>query len=715
MKPFQQIFPGAQTPTMTLEVAHKSGRIPPGSYTFLECFCTRPACDCRRVALLVVDAKLRHKAQIHLSLDDEGPFSGPYLDPVSYQAPYADELLDFCVHSLNSRPDWLERLQRHYGEVRELVDGRPYCGKPFPPTGQLFFRAMPSPDLESALRESIRHDGRLCGARVRLDAGKALNGMERLFELSLQAGGDASVAVTLALREELQRHLLANPPAVEELSALLCDLSGDSATDQERTAALRLLRHTLDFYMVEAQGGLPGARQQMQRLQRALLSRVFQGDAPAVVQREVIAVLADLRVPLIPQLERLITGDALPQEGGELFLPGVMDRFAASGLVSPFDGADEMLGLFAVSDAEMLPGLVWEMLNADTPLLRDVAALFLFNGDTELSRGVARMLAAVEGGSISPETLSRLIVTRNWFDEPVRGCIDEAVANARKARVPCAHMPTPPEVGVLAGPLDGRGNQLLYAIAPDGGGHAACTVSLTEGGGVVECSVTRLSSDAEREAFLAAVRNRGFCLDSSLEYLDLRMAHALAQGNEQGRAPGHWMVRAAEILGCNHWKAAPLDTGSELEAMQEEIADNTPLFLEPAEQIASLEESGEWCRYRALFGGWREEGSAVARVILDTDRGSMRNAAALIERLCDQFLEQKRQTLVERLVLQALWLKSSPQAPIAWQRMYHVAQAVADPSIALKEIPLAVSVAKQTLKAYQARTASSGGAEVDPA
>lgn len=715
MKPYRQIFPGAQAPTMTLEVAQRSGRIPPGKYTFLECFCTRPACDCRRVALLVVDGKMRHKAQMHLSLDDEGPFSGPHLDPISYQAPYADELLDFCVHSLNSRPDWFERLQRHYREVRELVDGSPYCGKPFPPPGELFFRAMTSPDLESSLRDSIRHDGGLCGSRVRLDAGKALTGSERLLELSLQAGPDASIAVTLALREELHRHLMVNPRACEELAALFSLFSSDTPEAPERTAALRLLRHTLDFYMVEAQGGLPGARLQVQRVQRALLLHVFHGDAPAGLQRDVIAVLLEARVPLIPELERALSGDALPQEGGDPFVPGVIERFAASGLVSPFDGADEMLGLFAVSDAEVLPGLAWEMLSADTPLLRDIGALFLYNGDTELSRGVARMLAAVEGGSITPETLSRLIVTRNWFDDPVRGCVDEAIGNARKSRVACAHMPTPAEVSVLAGALDGGGNQLFYAVAPDGGGHAACTVLLKEGGGVAQCTVTRLSSGCELETFLAAVRNRGCFIDSSLDYLGLRVSHALAQGNEQGRAPGHWMVRVAEILGCNRWKAAPLDTGRELEAMREEIADNAPLFLESAEQVASLEESGAWCRYRALFGAWKEEGSAVARVIGDTDPGSRKNAAAVIERLCDQLLEQKRQTLVERLVLQALWLKSSPQAPIAWQRMYHVAQAMADPSIALKEIPLAVSVAKQTLKAHLARTASRIGAEGDPA
>lgn len=714
MKPFQQIFPGAQAPAMTLETAQKSGRIPQGSYTFLECFCTRPACDCRRVVLLVVDGKMRHKAQIHLSLDDEGPFSGPYLDPVSYQAPYADELLDFCVHTLNSCPDWLERLQRRYGEVREFVDGRPYC-KPFPLPGQLFFRAMPSPDLESSLRESIRHDGRLCGARVRLDAGKALTGMERLMELSLQAGTGASLGVVLALREELHRHLLANPSAGEELAALLCTLSGAPAEDPERDAALMLLRHTLDFYSIEAQGGRPGARQQMQRVQRALLSRVVQGDAPSALQREVIAVLAEARVPLIPELERVVSGDALPQETGEPLLPGVIKRFAASGLVSPFDGADEILGLFAVSDAEMLPGLVWEMLNADTPLLRDIAALFLFNEDTELSRGVARMLAAVEGESITAGTLSRLIVTRNWFGDPVRCFIDEAIGNARKARVACAHLPSPPEISVIAGPLDGGGNQLFCAVVTDGDGHAGCTVSLLEGGGVAECTVTRLSSGTEREAFLAAVRTRGCCLESSLDFLDLRIAHALAKGNDQGRAPGHWLVRAAEILGCNRWKAAALDTERELQVMQEEIYENTPLFLEPAEQIASLEESGEWCRYRAIFGGWREEGSSVARVIGHTEPGSKRNTAAVIARLCDQLLEQKRQTMVERLVLQALWLKSSPQPPVAWQRMYHVAQAMADPSIALKEIPLAVSVAKQTLKAYQARTAPHDGAEGDPA
>ena len=60
MKPYHQIFPNAAGSTMTLELLAQSGRIPKGSYAFVECYCTTPGCDCRRVALLVLDQKQRH-------------------------------------------------------------------------------------------------------------------------------------------------------------------------------------------------------------------------------------------------------------------------------------------------------------------------------------------------------------------------------------------------------------------------------------------------------------------------------------------------------------------------------------------------------------------------------------------------------------------------------------------------------------------------------
>lgn len=153
-EPFYRIFPDSRQPATTLVLNRKTGAIPKGSYALVEYYCTVP-CDCRRVTLVAVNEKLKEKAVIHLGFDQEGPMAGPYLDASSRQAPYAPELLKFCVDLLNSDHLWLARMYRRYGAVRQMVDGKPYRGRRFPKPGKLEYAVMPPPDLEAELEQSL--------------------------------------------------------------------------------------------------------------------------------------------------------------------------------------------------------------------------------------------------------------------------------------------------------------------------------------------------------------------------------------------------------------------------------------------------------------------------------------------------------------------------------------------------------------------------------
>ncbi|WP_224982555.1 hypothetical protein [Geomonas agri] len=728
MKPYHQIFPNAAGSTMTLELLAQSARIPRGSYAFVECYCTTPGCDCRRVALLVLDQKQRQKAMICLGFDGDGPFSGPYLDGSTYQVPYAADLLDFCVHTLNSRPDWVTRMYERYREVRELIDGSPYRGRAFPLPGDLFYRALPAPDLESMLTESVRHGFTPSCPQPPCAGEGSPSGLMRLVELYARAGVSAPIAVLLGLQDELHRHLLADPLAVEELASLLATLGRDAKADHDRvSAALRILSLTLEFYQVEAAGGRPGARAQLQRLQSALALRVYRERSGTQLRLSVADILLRSRLNLIAELQGIcqaVEGEGEAQgsldvgaASSEEFVAGILRHFAAAGVTCPFAGAQEILELFSVNDPELRPGLTWELLTADAPFLREIAALLVFDPDPELSREVARMLVAVAGATLTPTTLRRLIMARNWFAEPTRSIVDQTINNARRGRVPCAHLEPPGEETVYASCLDGSGGQVFDIIVADQGAYAGCTVTLLEENGIADCTVVRLETRRDREDFVRAARSRRCCLPSTGDYLDLRVGMALAAGSEAGRVPGHWLVRAAELLGRDHWKGSTCDPVQMLQLLAQEAKGGRHLRSQfpsgghegsldsPSEQLLALEESGRWHGYRALFGQWRVEGSAVDRVI-EAARGAGKalKTATVLERLCDQVLEQQRPVLLQRLVLQTLWLKAAGgEAPIPWQQMYYVAQAVADDSIALKEIPLAVSIARQSYTAYRKR------------
>lgn len=582
MTPYHEIFRHEPLPALTLDVARKSGGIPKGSYRFLECYCTEPGCDCRRVVVTVVNEKGRRQALIHLALDAGVPCAGPYLEPAGYQAAHATALLEFFASQLNSRPDCLMRIHEQYREVRELVDQKRYRGRSFPAPGKILLRPMPAPDLHSFLEESLTHSrGHMaavraltvrCGPSSRKPGGKgtpgshgapgAAPGMAGLVELYAEAGPSGPVGILLALQDELRRHLLAHPAAGEELASMLPVLCRQSPQNDEKIdAALRMLHDVLDFYRVEAEGGSAAARQQMQRFQKALALRIFVENDDVDLRLAVTGILSGARVKLIPDLleasSRSVTGDGartdLHEPTKEEFLCGIADSLRSMGVISVFAGAQEILQLCA-GDPELQIPLAGALMTAEDPFLREISALLIFNCDPDAPLQVSQFLASVAGSSITPETLRRLIISRNWFPEAIRKNIDRAINAARTARVACAPLARPPSLTVYASPVDGSGAQGLHAVVPDGTGYAVCSLALKLQTGIEDCFVRHLKTRRELDALVGKLLRRHCCRESSPEYLDQRVCRALADGARRGIAPGHWVLCCAEMLGRDGWR-----------------------------------------------------------------------------------------------------------------------------------------------------------------
>ncbi|BCG46964.1 hypothetical protein GEOBRER4_n1783 [Citrifermentans bremense] len=719
MKPYREIFPNAEQQEVTLELPRKTGRIPKGNYSFLEYYCTEPDDDCRQVMVSVINEKSRPKATIRFALDASGAFTGPYLDPASYQSPYAQDLAQTFTDLLNARPEWQQRIQRRYREVRELADKKPYSGSPFPKPGQIWYRLTSPPELEDVLEESLKH-GR-AGASPSSPSvkqpgtgpakGVAATGMQRFVDLYAKAQA-GPVGAMLAVQEELRRHLLADPFAGEELAALLPPLCRRSPQDDEKIdAALRLLHDMLDFYQVEIEGGRAGAKSQMERFQGALARRVMMENQDIDLSLTVARILSESRVELIAELrdadKRLLrtgtdrTDLQAPEE--EDLLTGIARSLKDMGMVSPFAGADEILQLSAASDAELRAPVISELMTADDPFLREIAALMLFHPDPAHALEVSRLLVAIEGGRIGHETLRRLIMARNWFPADVRRNVDQAITNARKARIECAPLPKPLPLTVYASSIDGSGAQNFQLLLQEDAGFSSCFILLKQGTGVAASSVEQIKSRPERDKLVVKLAHGSSYLESSPQYLDLRVCQALADGVANGVTPNHWFVRIAELLGRDRWKGTPLDAGNELLLLRDEIDSLSPALLEESEYVGALEESGRWLLdFPAFFGSWAETGDAAAGEVDAAMTGRGRGVdASVIARVFTNLLEPKRDAWLDRLVVETLWLRHARSAPLKWQRMYHVAQAVADRTVALKEIPLMTAVAHRTVELYR--------------
>lgn len=153
MTPFVERFPelGArETRSMTV-----TGRddLPDGEYGFIELYCNEPHCDCRRVMVVVLRPQTGWKqfwATINYGWEsrefylqwagapkgDQGPWEGPFLDPLATQSRYAPALLELFKSLLQS-PAYVERLKSHYPLFRAAVEKNPpgSDSHPSPPGG----------------------------------------------------------------------------------------------------------------------------------------------------------------------------------------------------------------------------------------------------------------------------------------------------------------------------------------------------------------------------------------------------------------------------------------------------------------------------------------------------------------------------------------------------------------------------------------------------
>jgi hypothetical protein len=113
--------------------------IPRGVYAFTEFFCADPKCNCQRVLIKVLRSELagtdpEDVATISYSWATKSnrewyrliaEMGNPVLDPLHPQASYAQDLLEFWTEMIRHDAAYLERIKRHYHELRAAYADSP--------------------------------------------------------------------------------------------------------------------------------------------------------------------------------------------------------------------------------------------------------------------------------------------------------------------------------------------------------------------------------------------------------------------------------------------------------------------------------------------------------------------------------------------------------------------------------------------------------------
>jgi hypothetical protein len=725
MVPYPLIFPDAREGVVGLNLPRKVGKAKAGEYSFVEAYCVEEDCDCGRTAILVIDAKGKKAATIEFGFDPDDPLAGPFLDEYEKQSAGAPDLLQIFVEAINDNPDWLKGMHRRYKQVRKKVDGRAYRGKAFPKPGSVERVIKPPEEGENPLADFQR----LLEAAVRTppvggrkrkaatesqgtlfpDQVPAPRGMSGWAERYL---GDDSFETHGTRQTELRAYLLAHDRAGNDLAELLVTLFEIGHVEERLDAALRLLADVFEILRVELERRRPDAMLRMERWQAALARHVYAENVEPHLGAMVTQVMLNARVEILPLLHEANSRRMLAGLEGDPDFPAdpekamldLLEELEEQGADNPHELFEALLQMMAVGDAEVQVNLCRLMLEMEHPVVREAAMLMLFHPQSEVRSGVAQVLAEVAGERVTPAALRRLIVSRNWFPEGLRGQIDQAIANARRARVECAPLPKRVEMTVYASAVDGAMAQTFQVIVPDGKGFLCCSIMPKKGSGVADAFLIPFAGKRERNEFLSVLKGQVGALESTPDYLDRRICQALADGANQGKVPCHWLVAIAERLGRDQWRASPLDVPADLAALRAELERGGGRFATERYRPQALEASRDWPDSEAFARSWFEDDAEVDEVVTKIMKSRRRNKDSLaIDAIFAEILEPRRQQWLERLVLTALWLKSAKKPPVPWERMAHVALSVGDENLPLERVPLLETIADISIVACEQR------------
>ncbi len=721
MQPFLQIFPDSQEGVACLQLLKKTGRIPKGDYLFIEAYCTDKGCDCRRVTLFVVNGKGKPMTAIDFGLDPDSPMAGPFIADYLGKESVADDILELFTDRINQDAQWLEGMHERYRKVRQHVDGRKYRGKPFPKPGSVIRVSTAPPDVAGALEELLE-----------LPRGKGVGPSQMSLFAESQADASASRQSMAAIVDQLTRlekrglaamdehdHLirtvmLPDLGRYDELAALLPRLIPRNSREEERMqAALQLLRGLLEMLRHEIEAGRPKSRERLEALQQALARHVFGEKGDHELASHITRILLDTRVEILPVVreanqQRMM---AIGGEGGPVSPafkgPSLGTLLRKAGCESPFEGIELLLDMMLLLDAEIQITLCHELLDSRDSFVRETAALMLFHPQREVREGVAALLASGRVRPISPETLRRLIISRNWFPAAMRGQIDAAITTARRGKVVCAQLAPPVDCMIRASAIDGAGAQSFFITAGTKKRKLLCNILWKQGQGVIDSFVV-FPSQKELTALLNDMPESIVLQEVAPACMDRTVCHALAAGNEGGKPPHLGLLQVAEALGCDRWKADGLIPEKELALIRREMEGNAPHLLGRGEQREALQESALWPEFESFAETWFEDDIAVDEAIRNAQKGKKKiNHDKLAGVITREILELRRPLWLERVVLMTLWLRESTQSSVPWQHMFHVAEALAGGK-PLKDIPLMVSIAEVSLAAALERGALQG-------
>jgi len=405
--------------------------------------------------------------------------------------------------------------------------------------------------------------------------------------------------------------------------------------------------------------------------------------------------------------------EALAPDDASMPSPEALHAYGQNMVESLFEEQPDMTA-FELSDLlfqslhamppETLGVIVNCLLESPRTAAQDAAVLFLLHPNSKNRAQAINILSEIsEHQSLTPESLRRLVIIRQWSPDGERQPIDTLIARQRKRGALFAETPKPPAiVRYEASMFDGSGVQLIFFETQQGKQHQLGGLLVKREVGIRDAWITptHLPSKELRAVKKEMQQERPLVmLQVDGDYVARIVSHYIALNTNNDETPEPHLLEIHEHLGAPGWRAEPTSIETLLTAL---IAEVNPDGISAAWIEQSLERSGNWMGYEEFTESWFEVSPNIDALI---NRHTLRingthqiNRNAALQELSSKGFEALRYKWVELFSWMALMAKSQLIADncMLWKDFATLAY-VLHQGQAMHDIPLMQSMVHDSL------------------
>lgn len=487
----------------------------------------------------------------------------------------------------------------------------------------------------------------------------------------------------------------------ELIAELFRECESENRQDDLTHGYVVMLHCLLGNMTVDAGNGDEDARRELEQARRAVDDAIeaYPNAAPGTLVL-VGRCLAQAGLTPPASLHRAITNAAERYDGEAPDPAALSEHFAdiADDFGhNPFAIHADLLNTAAAFPPEHLGKFAALLAHSDVASMRQAAVGFVLAADRATADETARHLAEADAhGQVPAITIARLVRLRPWIAEPRRDSVDAAIRSLRRRSAAPEKSRLSEGRSYRAIPPDGAGASGIFLMGKRGGRFVFSSLLLKADAGVTDAYVRDGLTKREWNEAWTLTATQGGAMPASCEFIERRVADALAVSLERDVPPPFGLIDAAETFGLGSLQPQKVEAAAlAAELLAGLAAERTDARAAGAAHAQSL----SWVRRISTIETWFETGPEVKRLL-----APLKSRKQCLSALVEGYLPQRR----ERWASQCAWTAALLKEQAAdgdllpmWTTFALVARDIAG-SVPLSEIPLMTTIAEATLDAWRA-------------